>query len=241
MTGVSLNQANMNRGAGRVLAEISAHFWFKSLGTTGFTVVFFSAYIFLLKHPSFPVTVIPPVWLDRLIGVEPLALPLYLSLWLYLSLPVMRMTSRPLVVEYGLWIGALCLAGLTMFYFWPTAVPPAQVDWARYPEMALLKGVDAAGNACPSLHVATALFACFWLDRQLGASGIGRRIRILNLLWCAGIVYSTMATKQHMALDVAGGIALALVFALARDRAVHRRKEAAGGQSWFGRSALERE
>ena len=85
--------------------------------------------------------------------------------------------------------------------------------------MAFLKGIDAAGNACPSLHVATAVFSWYWLNRRLPALGLGGGTRIFSTFWCVAIVYSTMATKQHMALDVVGGIGLALVFAWAYSKA----------------------
>jgi membrane-associated phospholipid phosphatase len=241
MTRVPSNLPSSSLEPPGIRSVVTAHFWFKSLGTMGFTFVFFAAYLFLLKHPAFPVTLIPATALDRLIGVQPLALPLYLSLWVYLSLPPLLMTTRLAVTEYGTWIGALCLTALAIFYFWPSAVPPADIDWARYPGMAFLKGVDAAGNACPSLHVATAVFAGFWLNQQLRAYGLGSKLRALNLLWCTGIVYSTMATKQHMALDVAGGIGLALVFAWACQWRADARSRAVDVQCWIGRCATVRE
>ncbi|OGT06916.1 MAG: hypothetical protein A2143_07390 [Gallionellales bacterium RBG_16_57_15] len=212
-TGFScLPDANGTDAWRRVWSIITVHFWFKCFGTTGFTFVFFSAYVFLLKYPSYPVTIVPATALDRLIGVEPLALPFYLSLWLYVSLPPMLMTTRQAIIEYGMWIGGLCLVALTIFYFWPSTVPLAHVDWSRYPGMAFLKGIDTAGNACPSLHVATAVFSWYWLNSWPSALGLGRGVQIFSACWCVTIVYSTMATKQHMALDVAAGIGLALVF-----------------------------
>lgn len=220
---------------------IGRHFWFKFFGTTAFTSLFFVAYVFLLKHPAFPVTVVPTMALDRLIGFSPIALPLYLSLWLYVSLPVMLMATRSAIVEFGYWMGGLCLFGLTIFYFWPTAVPRTHIDWSRYPGMAVLKGVDAAGNAFPSLHVATAVFACFWLNQQLRLYHCGPYARTLNLLWCTGIVYSTMATKQHMAIDVIGGIGLALAFAWTCGRAVRSRTEKASHLFWIGHEWAEQE
>lgn len=229
------------RGLPGAVAAITAHFWFKALGTTAVTTVFFIAYAYLLRHPAYPVTVIPMTALDRLVGIEPLALPVYLSLWLYLSLPTMLMLRKESVVEYGLWMGGLCLTGLALFYFWPTAIPPLHVDWSHYPGMAFLKGIDAAGNACPSLHVATAVFACFWLGRQLRADGFGRRVQLVNLAWCLGIVYSTMATKQHLALDVAGGIALALPFVLACRWATHPKRGIVLRLVWPVRGATEPE
>lgn len=194
---------------------ISSHFWFISFGITGFIFLFFFAYIYLLRHPAYAVTTIPATMLDRLIGIEPFMLPFYLSLWLYLSLPFMLMDKRKVIFEYGLWIGSMCACGLLIFYFWPTRVPVHNIDWSFYPGMSFLKGMDGAGNACPSLHVATAVFSGLTLDRQLAAFGFGNRMRIFSAVWCACIVYSTMATKQHMAIDVVAGIMLAGLFVIA--------------------------
>ena len=206
----------------RILSTIAAHFWLKSFGTTGFTLIFFSAYIYLLKNPAAEVTVMPVTLVDRLVVFEPLALPFYLSLWLYVSLPPMLMLTRGEIFEYGRWIGSLCLVALVIFYFWPSAVPPANIDWARYPGVAFLKGVDAAGNACPSLHVATAVFSAFWLHWRVPVVGLGRGARLLSACWCVAIAYSAMATKQHVWVDVIAGAALGVVFA------------------WFSREPLRR-
>jgi membrane-associated phospholipid phosphatase len=46
------------------------------------------------------------------------------------------------------------------------------------------------------------------LHAQLGALGAGRRLRAGNLLLCAGILYSTIATRQHVVLDAVGGAVL---------------------------------
>jgi membrane-associated phospholipid phosphatase len=191
------------------IARMLSHFWFKTFGTTGFTFLFFVAYVSLLKHPLFDVTVIPVTWLDRVIGFQPAALPVYLSLWVYVSLPPMLMGSRRDIVSYGWRMATVCLIALTVFLVWPNAVPPANIDWARYPGMAFLKGVDAAGNACPSLHVATAVFTAIWLHYRLRHLDFGAAWCVFNLTWCAGIMYSTMATKQHVAIDVLAGTALA--------------------------------
>ncbi|MDR2839173.1 MAG: phosphatase PAP2 family protein [Azonexus sp.] len=207
----------------KIPAIILCHFWFKCLGTTLFIAVFFAVYIYLLRHPAFPVTEIPASRLDDFISVQPLALPIYLSLWFYLSLPPMLMTTRAAIVEYGFWIGSLCLAALAIFYFWPTAVPDAAVDWSRYPGMAFLKGMDAAGNACPSLHVATAVFSGLWLDRDLLRLGLGRAARYANVIWCLAIIYSTLATKQHMAVDAVAGIILSFAFFFAFRRVKERK------------------
>jgi hypothetical protein len=47
--------------------------------------------------------------------------------------------------------------------------------------------------------------------RQLGA---GPGVRAGNWLWCLGILYSTVATLQHVFLDVVAGAALGAVVAV---------------------------
>jgi membrane-associated phospholipid phosphatase len=230
-----------SRGLRYILAVVTEHFWFKFIGTTAFTYLFFVAYIYLLKHPAFPVTFIPEIVVDRYIGFNPFALPLYLSLWVYLSLPVMLITTRRTIIEYGFWIAAMCTVGLTAFYFWPSAIPSAHIDWSRYPGMDFLKCADAAGNACPSLHVATAAFSCFWLNQQLQSHGLGTGTRAFSLLWCLGIVYSTMATKQHVVIDVIAGVALALAFAWACSRVMEWRDRNARNLLWIGQGLVEPE
>ena len=38
--------------------------------------------------------VMPVIWLDRLIGFQPQALPIYLSMWVYVSLPPALLSTR---------------------------------------------------------------------------------------------------------------------------------------------------
>lgn len=192
--------------------RLRACFWLKSLGFTAYMWVFFVGYFHLLRHPTTPVTVMPLSVVDHWIGFQPWALWPYLSLWLYVALPPSLIGERRELVRYGIWIAALLAAGLLCFAWWPTAVPHLPVE-AEHPGFALLRGVDAAGNACPSLHVAAALFSAFWLHRLLGQMQAPAWLRATNLVWVAAIVWSTLAVKQHVWWDVLAGIALALVFA----------------------------
>ena len=198
-----------------IAAVVFKHGYLKGIGITVFISLFFAAYFHLLNHPAYPTTVMPIIWLDRLIGFQPLALPFYLSIWLYVSLPPALLATRRDLYFYAIAITGTCLSGLIIFYFWPTVVPAANIDWTQSPDMAFLKSIDASGNACPSLHVAFAVFAAAGLARELRAIGAPGWLRALNASWCIGIVYSTIATRQHVALDVLAGSALgALVAAL---------------------------
>ncbi|MBT9474949.1 phosphatase PAP2 family protein [Polaromonas sp.] len=187
---------------------IPKHIYLKSIGTTLFISLFFFAYFYVLKNPAYPITVMPTTLLDSLIDFQPLALPVYLSLWVYVSLPPIFLATRGELYRYGMAAALTCLAGLTVFYFWPTTAPVADIDWARYPEMLFLKNMDASGNAFPSLHVATAVFSGIWLHHLLRRLGGPWWILSINGLWCIGIVYSTLATRQHVAVDMWAGVAL---------------------------------
>ena len=181
----------------------------KLAGVTAFVWLFFIGYFYLLRNPSGPVTVMPLTALDRLIPFQPYALVAYVSLWVYVGIaPGLLRNWRELLV-YGLWATALCSVGLALFYVWPTAVPPNSMNAS----IGVLQGVDAPGNACPSLHVATAMFSMVWVEHLLRLTRSPLPLRLLNAGWFVAIAYSTLAIKQHVVLDVIGGVLLGLAFA----------------------------
>jgi membrane-associated phospholipid phosphatase len=117
-------------------------------------------------------------------------------------------SSRAALYRFASAMAIMCAAGLSIFYFWPTAIAAPDIDWDRYPQFQFLKNIDATGNAFPSLHVATALLAAVWFDRVLRGFGAPRWLVAFTWAWCAAIVYSTVAVRQHVALDAIGGLVL---------------------------------
>lgn len=187
----------------------------KMIGTTLGMMLFFAGYFVVLQHPLFPVTTMPLTAVDRLVGFHPGALPLYLSLWIYVSLvPALLITRRELV-SYAVTVAGMSAIGLGIFLLWPTTVDWPDADWLQHPAFAFLQSVDASGNACPSLHVAFAVFTAVWLCRLLQQMHAGRGAGAFNWLWCLGILYSTVAIRQHVALDVLAGAGLGAVAAVA--------------------------
>jgi PAP2 superfamily len=185
----------------------------KVLGVSAFTTLFLAGYFHLLRNPAYPVVEMPLTALDALIGFQPHALWIYLSLWVYVGIaPGLMLRWRELIV-FCLWVNAMLWTGLACFYFWPTEVPPLTVEVAGHAGFAMLQGVDAAGNACPSMHVAAAVFAACWIERLLRTVAVPPWLRALNGLWVVAIAYSTLATKQHVVLDVLPGALLGLAFA----------------------------
>jgi len=133
---------------------------------------------------------------------------------------------RDELVAYGKIAGTQAIVGLAVFFFWPTTTPmTAGADWTRYPAFAWLKTVDASGNACPSLHVAFAIFSGVCLDRIFREMHSSWSLRALSVCWCLSIVYSTISTRQHVSVDVAGGAALGLLTALIGPRLIKTRIE----------------
>jgi membrane-associated phospholipid phosphatase len=206
----------------------------KSIGTPATILVFLLLYSHLLKHPLFPVIEMPLTALDHLIRFYPPALLLYGSLWVYVSIPPALLERRQELFDYLWAVGGVCLIGLACFLLWPTAVPPLGFDRGSHPGFETLQGLDAAGNACPSLHVATALFSAVWLAVLLREMRAGWIVRAVSWAWSLGIVYSAMATKQHVALDVLAGAVLGLAGAglSLRYRAGPGRAAAAGSRPW---------
>ena len=190
------------------------YWWLKVPATTAAMALFFVGYFWLLRHPVFPVTVIPVISLDRWIAFQPWSIALYASLWVYISLVPMLLQPWRELLPYLSAATLLSLAGFVIFFFWPTAAPRPEIDWARYPSVAFLKSVDAAGNACPSLHVAFSVVSGLWLERWLRRAHAPATPRIISAFWCLAIIYSTLATKQHVALDAAAGVALGLAVAM---------------------------
>jgi membrane-associated phospholipid phosphatase len=186
----------------------------KMIGMALVMTLFFIAYFWVLKHPFLPVTTMPHTALDRLISFRPEALPLYLSLWFYVSLAPALLAEWREIVSYALAAVGLSVIGLGIFLFWPTTVLWPDTDWSQHPAFAFLQSVDASGNACPSLHVAFAVFTAVWLNRLLQQMHAGKIVCAFNWLWCLGILYSTVAIRQHVVFDVLAGAGLGALVAV---------------------------
>lgn len=198
------------------------HLWLKAFGIPGCIALFFVAYFLLLYFPLFPVTVMPVTALDRWIRFQPWAIVMYFSLWIYISLPPTLLGEKRELVAYFYAVLGLSLSAMLVFIFWPTATPVAYVDWARYPEFGFLKSASLARNAFPSLHAGFAVFSGLWLARLLRGMRAPAFMQIANALWALAILYSTIATRQHVSLDIyAGSVLGVLTYVVHRQVEMH--------------------
>lgn len=207
----------------RLAQRLVTLWWLKALGTTGFMFAFFWAYFAVLHNPLTQPVVMPVTWLDRQIGFSALAFPAYVSLWVYVSLPPALLPNLRRLLHFGAWISVMCLFCLAIFWAFPTSAPHFEVDLVAHPEFGVIRGLDAPNNAFPSLHVASAVFTAVWLHRLFAELRLPGVLTWLSAAQCSAIIWSTIATRQHVALDVAGGILVGVVFAWLSLRGQHSR------------------
>jgi membrane-associated phospholipid phosphatase len=166
-------------------------------------------YIFIPELTTGRTQHVPELPIDRLIPVQPAWALVYGALYLFLILlPVFVVREEEQIRRT---VSAYLLIWMTAYLFflvYPTvASRPAVVAGEGFSVWGLrsLDGADPPHNCFPSLHVAhsfVSALACHRVHRGLGTIAA----------FCALLVgVSTLYTKQHYVLDVAGGILLACV------------------------------
>ena len=198
----------------QLLPKLRAFFMLKFFAVWLLGALFFTGYFLTLKFPQFAVTTMPVTALDHWIKFSPSALALYVSLWFYVPLAPGLLDDKRELFDYYRAMIVLSLVGLLIFFFWPTASPRPDIDWSQFPSYGPLKKVDGSGNALPSLHAAFAVYTAMWMHRYLRRVAAPFAVQALNGLWCVGILYSTLATKQHVAVDIYAGSMLGWLAAL---------------------------
>lgn len=179
------------------------------LGTVAGIAAFFVVYFWTMKATAARAVTMPTTWIDQWIGVNEFAFVPYVSLWIYVSLAPAFALNAGALRAYAAGALAIAALGITSFWLFPTTTPPFGIDWSQVPLLRFLKDSDASGNAFPSLHVAFAVYSAYIISSQLRSIRSPYWIRAFNWFWCLAIIYSTLATRQHVFVDVAGGILVA--------------------------------
>ena len=184
----------------------------KTVATSSGIAAFFWLYFAVMRSPLGLPLEVSRVRLDNWIPVSDLMMVPYGSLWFYISVSVALMGSAKEVKAFMVTAAAMALVGLAIFWMWPTYTPAADFSTQDYPLLSFLRDADQAGNALPSLHVSFAVLAGLLIDQQLRLIHAPQRWRAINFIWCLAIIYSTIATGQHVMLDVVGGLAFVTFF-----------------------------
>jgi membrane-associated phospholipid phosphatase len=188
------------------LARIAAMWREKLALTIALNVLFWSVYFFLSRHALFQPHPLPMTRLDDWAGFRP-----YPWVWIYESnfllvpaipwLIVSREELRRCVLGFIL----LAVVSFAIFLIFPVASPrPADLGTNRF--MLLIAQADGPFNAFPSLHASTLIYTLAFAKRLFGRK-LSPIVFAALILWAALILFGTLATKQHYAIDLlAGGL-----------------------------------
>ncbi len=145
-------------------------------------------------------------WVDRAIPFLPgLAVP-YMSFWGYIVAAGLFLTTRTDIWRYACVMIGIGVIGNLVFLVYPTQVPP-RPDYMPS-AYAFVVEYDSTGNACPSLHVAVTLFSMMVMHGWLADFRWSALLRSIAWAWAVVIIFSTVALRQHMAIDVVFGVVL---------------------------------
>ena len=178
--------------------------WLTALLTFGFVPLYL-----LLSHRVWRPLWNPPLtWFDRHVPFQPGWVWAYQSLYLITGTIPWLATTAVQLGRYVVSFWLVAIVGLVTFVLLPVEAPRPQV--ATYsPGMSLLLAYDGPYGDFPSLHagflVLTLAFGFRVMDCRVPIAVI-----TLMLVWAAVILYATLALKEHYAIDLLAGIALAL-------------------------------
>jgi fatty acid desaturase len=181
----------------------------KLLVTLALTPWVSAPYFALERFPLLPARAMPVTALDRAIPFDDRAVFVYLSLYLLLPIVLTLVTRAEQLRRATVGIAVIAAVSHLVFFLYPTYVPVERPGAATTNFVyGLMTGIDRPLNACPSLHASLAVFAALWCQRLLEEGRQSRLPSALVWLWTAAIFYSTLATRQHVVLDLAAGALL---------------------------------
>lgn len=113
------------------------------------------------------------------------------------------------VHRYAMGVAVMSAASFLIFYIFPVAAPRV-VNLPADGSMAWIVMYDGPLNAFPSLHAGFLIYTGLLAWRMFGHV-MPRVVAVGGLIWGGLILYSTIATRQHYALDLVAGAALGYV------------------------------
>lgn len=182
--------------------------WALKLGlTVVVSVCFWGPYYFLSRHALFPVHALPMTWLDGWAGFRPDPWAwIYESIFLLTGVAPWLIVSRMKLRRYVVGLALLSGVSFIVFALFPVASPrPANLETSGF--LIFVTRLDGPLNAFPSLHAGCLIYNLA-LVRRLFRRRLFPWLAIGLLLWAGLILFATLATKQHYALDLVAGAAL---------------------------------
>jgi membrane-associated phospholipid phosphatase len=168
------------------------------------------AYLQVQRHIVFPVRSMPLTWLDRAIPFQPQWVWIYLSLYVMAPIGPLFTRSRDTLLRYAAGVLLYSALAFVHFFLFPMTGPRPAIPRGDWLYERLIR-YDGNYNANPSLHAAAGVFAVLFAGYAL-REVLRPRARMMALgvlwIWYTLILYSTIATRQHYALDLVCGMFL---------------------------------
>lgn len=170
-------------------------------------LLFWIGYGWLGRHACFPLRRPPLIWLDHTVPFQPRPWGwIYLSQFLFTSIMPWLLTKKAGVIRYAIGVAGLSAASFLIFFFFPVAAPRV-VDLPSDGPMAWIISYDGPLNAFPSLHAGFLVYTGLLAWRMFGRV-MPPAAAVSGFIWGGLILYSTLATRQHYALDLVAGAVL---------------------------------
>jgi membrane-associated phospholipid phosphatase len=198
----------MIAGAHKIWQRAATHWRLKTGLTITLSFIFIPIYLFLSHHIWRPTWNPPLTWFDRNIPYQPRWVWVYQSLYLLTGTIPWLATKRREILRYVVAFWIVATVGLLTFLLWPVAAPRPEVI-SHTSGMALLMVYDGRYGDFPSLHAAFLSLSLAFGFRVMDCR-VPLRVVAIMLVWAAAILYATLALKEHYAIDLPAGIAVAL-------------------------------
>lgn len=168
-------------------------------------------YFLLQRIALFPTRSVPVTPLDAWIPFEPTWVWVYGSIALLVPLAPLLAIRPEDLVRYARGLALLCVTCFAIFLVAPV-LGPRPPESPPHPVYSGLVAIDRAFNSMPSLHAGLALYSVLF-GYRIVRDDLSPRTRacvwLAAAVWSAAILYSTVATRQHWALDLPPGMLIA--------------------------------
>jgi len=151
---------------------------------------------------------LPVTFIDRNISFHIAFAYIYISFYLlFLNAIIRSEKTNSLLCAISIILNTLIASFI--FYFFPTRMPAAiysNEEHTNYFLSRLVQSLDVKNNCFPSLHIANACTAAFYLAIQ-------RKLAVKFFIgaWLILICWSVLSTGQHYFYDIIGGIFVSLI------------------------------
>lgn len=168
--------------------------------------LFFLLYFLNQHFPLFAPRPVPYLFIDHAIPFNPHWVWVYILTYLYSPLTLLILSEEKRVRGFFWTHLFLILISSIIYFLYPTLLSrdPYPIIGQGLSEFALelTRSIDRPLNCLPSLHVGFSTIATFWIYNEKKLWGLW------GALYTLLMIYSIIATRQHVFLDAVTSLAL---------------------------------